>query len=191
MKHKDLQQIHRMENWVYPNEAARTGATGLLAEDIGKVAYQTDSETYWRLKNHSPVTWGAIGGGGGGGGGSDSGRGLRYHFDHTNTTPGDPGAGKFIFNAGQDHIYISETDADGQSWGVFFNLQATKNFIIVRDRATPFDKWALFVVSASVVRHAPDYCDIPFDWYDQSFPSWLLAADADVFIEFIGVSTSI
>ena len=41
--------------WTYPNAAARTGATGFVASDIGKIAYQSDNGTYWRLTATTPA----------------------------------------------------------------------------------------------------------------------------------------
>lgn len=41
--------------WIYPNTAARTGATGFVASDIGKIAYQSDTATYWQLTAVTPV----------------------------------------------------------------------------------------------------------------------------------------
>ena len=56
--HKDMVDadnhvIHFVE---YANTAARTGATGLVAADIGKVAKQTNDNTYWILTATTP-TW--------------------------------------------------------------------------------------------------------------------------------------
>jgi hypothetical protein len=45
-----------LETWTYATAAARTGATGFVAGDIGKIAYQTDDGTYWRLMAVTP-TW--------------------------------------------------------------------------------------------------------------------------------------
>ncbi len=42
--------------WTYANAAARTGATGFVASDIGQLAYQSDTQTYWRLQTTAP-TW--------------------------------------------------------------------------------------------------------------------------------------
>jgi type II secretory pathway pseudopilin PulG len=42
--------------WTYPNAGARTGATGFVASDLGQLAYQTDTQTYWRLQGTAP-TW--------------------------------------------------------------------------------------------------------------------------------------
>jgi hypothetical protein len=42
--------------WTYPDAAARTSATGFAASDLEQLAYQTDTQTYWRLKTTAP-TW--------------------------------------------------------------------------------------------------------------------------------------
>ena len=42
--------------WTYANAAARTGASGFSANDIGQLAYQSDTQTYWRLQTTAP-TW--------------------------------------------------------------------------------------------------------------------------------------
>ena len=41
--------------WTYANAAARTGATGLVASDVGQLAYQSDTQTYWRLRTTAPA----------------------------------------------------------------------------------------------------------------------------------------
>ena len=53
---------HILENWSYADSAAREAATGFVAADIGKVAYQQSDGTYWRLTAVTP-TWSQIGGG--------------------------------------------------------------------------------------------------------------------------------
>lgn len=57
MRHQDCLQNHILESFVYANAAARTAASGFLAADIGRIAYQTDKGQYWRLISNSPVTW--------------------------------------------------------------------------------------------------------------------------------------
>jgi hypothetical protein len=54
--HSNQTYNHPIENWVYANAAARTGATGFVTADVGKVAYQTDSGDYYRLTATTP-TW--------------------------------------------------------------------------------------------------------------------------------------
>jgi hypothetical protein len=48
---------HILSAFSYANAALRTGALGLIAADVGKLAHQTDNNTFWILLNHSPVTW--------------------------------------------------------------------------------------------------------------------------------------
>lgn len=43
--------------WAYDDESTRTGASGMIADDVGGVAWQMDNDTLWLLINHSPVTW--------------------------------------------------------------------------------------------------------------------------------------
>lgn len=64
MKHHNLGlgDIHRLANWEYASAAARTGATGFTADDIGKIAKQTDNNTFWELTAVTPA-WLQIGGG--------------------------------------------------------------------------------------------------------------------------------
>ena len=52
--------IHIIHAFEYANSAARIGATGLVAVDVGKVSRQLDNETFYILTNHSPVTWSQI-----------------------------------------------------------------------------------------------------------------------------------
>lgn len=60
--HKNLtsSDIHIAHALTYADAAARTGATGLTADDVGKIAVQSDNKSFWILQNHSPVTWGAL-----------------------------------------------------------------------------------------------------------------------------------
>lgn len=50
---------HRKE---YADAAARTGASGLTAADIGTIARQLDDGSVWWLKDNSPLTWKQIDG---------------------------------------------------------------------------------------------------------------------------------
>lgn len=69
MLHKKLpaSERHAPWSWSYANAAARTGATGFTADDVGKVAWQDSDGTAWVLTATTP-TWIALGGSGGGGG---------------------------------------------------------------------------------------------------------------------------
>lgn len=42
--------------WTYDDAAARTGATGFAASDVGQLAYQSSDQTFWRLQTTAP-TW--------------------------------------------------------------------------------------------------------------------------------------
>jgi type II secretory pathway pseudopilin PulG len=42
--------------WKYANAAARTGASGFVASDTGQLAFQSDTQTFWRLQTTAP-TW--------------------------------------------------------------------------------------------------------------------------------------
>ncbi len=57
--HKDLigADIHVAHAFTFANDAARTGATGLVPADVGKIAKQTDTNEYWILTDDDPVTW--------------------------------------------------------------------------------------------------------------------------------------
>lgn len=65
-KHSEASLVHVPYSFSYANTAARTGATGLLPADVGKLARQLDDNTLWMLTDDSPVTWIAIGSSGGG-----------------------------------------------------------------------------------------------------------------------------
>jgi hypothetical protein len=54
--HSQSTANHILESWTYANAAARTGATGFVATDVGRIAYQSDNGSYWRLTATTP-TW--------------------------------------------------------------------------------------------------------------------------------------
>jgi hypothetical protein len=64
MKHNSLGlgDIHRLANWEYATAAARKPLPALRADDIGKIAKQTDNNTFWELTAVTPA-WLQIGGG--------------------------------------------------------------------------------------------------------------------------------
>lgn len=62
MKHQDATLIHVPYNFSYANAAARTGAGGFVAGDVGKFARQTDDNSIWILTATTP-TWVQVGGG--------------------------------------------------------------------------------------------------------------------------------
>ena len=49
-----------LAHWTYATAAARTGDTGFFNQDIGKIAYQTDTNTYWVLTATTPA-WAVVG----------------------------------------------------------------------------------------------------------------------------------
>jgi hypothetical protein len=59
MKHSQATRVHVPFTWTYADEAERTGATGFLYEDLGKMAWQQDNNTYWILIATTP-TWRAV-----------------------------------------------------------------------------------------------------------------------------------
>lgn len=50
-----LGDIHRLANWEYATATARNAATGFVAHDIGKIAKQTDNNTFWELTAVTPA----------------------------------------------------------------------------------------------------------------------------------------
>ena len=56
--HKSLTvgDIHIPYNWSYADAAARTGASGFVAADVGKFARQLDDDSLWMLTATTP-TW--------------------------------------------------------------------------------------------------------------------------------------
>ena len=60
IRHQDLTANHILESFTYANAAARTGATGFVPADVGRIAFQQDNYSYWRLTDDSPVTWVAL-----------------------------------------------------------------------------------------------------------------------------------
>lgn len=58
IEHSDigLAEIHLVHNWEYADAAARTGASGFIASDVGKWAKQLDDGTFWELTATTP-TW--------------------------------------------------------------------------------------------------------------------------------------
>lgn len=57
---QSLQGVHVPYQWAYANAGARTGATGFVSTDVGKLARQTDNNTLWMLTAVTP-TWVQIG----------------------------------------------------------------------------------------------------------------------------------
>lgn len=57
-EHADLPagEVHIIYQWSYADASARTGATGFVSADIGKVARQEDDDSFWILIATTP-TW--------------------------------------------------------------------------------------------------------------------------------------
>lgn len=60
-EHADIPsgEVHIIYQWSYANAAARTGASGFVSADIGKVAHQQDNDSFWVLTATTP-TWSEI-----------------------------------------------------------------------------------------------------------------------------------
>ncbi len=65
--HSDQTQNHVIHNYTYANETERNSATGFQTTDVGKVARQTDNNSFWILTATTP-TWASVADGGSGGG---------------------------------------------------------------------------------------------------------------------------
>ena len=55
---------HPIHNWDFADATARLAYVP-VATDVGKVSHQLDSNTFWLLRNYSPVVWNSIDGSGG------------------------------------------------------------------------------------------------------------------------------
>jgi hypothetical protein len=62
-KHSDSIANHVLHNWSYADSAEREADTAVVAADLGKIAYQEDNGSYWRLTAITP-TWVFLFGGG-------------------------------------------------------------------------------------------------------------------------------
>lgn len=49
--------IHIVHAYEYADATARLAATGFVAGDVGKIAYQIDTKVWYLLRDHSPITW--------------------------------------------------------------------------------------------------------------------------------------
>jgi hypothetical protein len=119
---EELSGSDRLEGmWVF--QGAWSSATNYIVNDVVTLSGASyiciaansneapPNATYWALM----AAQGATGGSGGSGTPGRMG-GIRFTFD-SNTTTGDPGAGKFRINSGGTSIYISATDADSNNLG--------------------------------------------------------------------------
>lgn len=46
--------------WTFATAATRGAATGLTSADVGKYAYQTDTQTFYKLTSASPAAWASV-----------------------------------------------------------------------------------------------------------------------------------
>lgn len=62
--HKEILigENHIIHNFEYSDVTSRLAATGFSSSDVDKIAKQISDNTLWRLINHSPPQWSAIGG---------------------------------------------------------------------------------------------------------------------------------
>lgn len=62
--HRDLTgaDVHTPITFIYADETARTSATGLTSQDIGKLAWQQDNNSFWILTAITPAWTSVLGG---------------------------------------------------------------------------------------------------------------------------------
>lgn len=126
-----LGEIHIVHNWEYADAAARTGATGFIASDVGKWAKQLDNGTFWELTATTPTWAQRTGTGIGGSTGSTDNALLRADGTGGNTAqasaitvddngaitvpeiaaPSTPASGKVVLYAKADGLLYSKDDA--------------------------------------------------------------------------------
>lgn len=94
--HADLAlgEIHRAHNWEYATAAAREGASGFVAGDVGKLARQTDENSLWMLISTAP-TWARVSSGEGSASSS-------LEITVIKGTPGTIPAGRVVYVTGWD-----------------------------------------------------------------------------------------
>ncbi len=131
LPHAQQTANHRIESWVYADATARAAATGFVAGDVGRIGYQSDDGSYWRLTDDSPVAWEQVGGFAGGtpadtvttemayGQASAAGAETTYsRGDHTHGTPAVPAHGDLSSIGTDDHHAKAHThnnlDGSGQ-----------------------------------------------------------------------------
>jgi len=60
--HSVQRNNHRLEAWVYASIQERTRARGFNYEEIGRIAFQEDNNSYWRLDQVDPdIQWTLVG----------------------------------------------------------------------------------------------------------------------------------
>lgn len=59
-----------IESWIFDDVLSRNALVGATYDDIGRIGYQADDGTYWRLVAYTPtLVWEGLGTGGSGGSG--------------------------------------------------------------------------------------------------------------------------
>jgi hypothetical protein len=106
---------HPIDRWNFPDATTRQAAGNYKAADIGKIAFQTDNDSYWRLDSVAGglPTWVPLTTGGlptGGTTGQRLQKNSATNYDASWITPNFPGG-----TAGQTLIKNSATDYDA-SW---------------------------------------------------------------------------
>lgn len=51
----------RIESWIFDDILSRNALVGATYDDIGRIGYQADDGTYWRLIGINPLVWEALG----------------------------------------------------------------------------------------------------------------------------------
>lgn len=193
MLHKTSTLNHKIENWTFADAAARAALSTSVPADIGKLAYQTDDGTYFRLLDNSPLTWSDPIGSGAGGGGGSSGFGFPFVFD-TGTTDVNPGTGKFSLNSGGTwstasimRIHYAIGDADNTDLEGFFRFQQPSAFFIIRKVSDP-DAFAMAAIDGTPpTDHSGTWATISFNRIGAT-TGFSLADDEEFTIEFGGAS---
>jgi hypothetical protein len=116
MLHRNSTLNHKIENWTYADAAARTAATGFVASDVGKLAFQIDNSSYWRLMDESPITWAQAMAGPAGADGADGATGSVWRN----------GSGVPSNALGVDNDYYVNTD----NGNVYFKAAGTYSLIL-------------------------------------------------------------
>jgi hypothetical protein len=171
VKHKNQteeQGIHQIHNWTYPNQVAREGATGFTADDLYKIARQSDNNSLWILTATTP-SWTIVGGGDSAGDlKSDGSVPMVADFDldanaldaETIVTPDPPAAGRWKLYAKTDGWY--GVDSVGNEAGPFGGISLSAdadNILDLTGQEIGLDDQAANTVFAGPTSGSPDAPD--------------------------------